>query len=529
MSRDLARNLVLTGFMGSGKTEVGRAVAEHLGRRFVDMDEVLARRLGMSVPDIFRRLGEPFFRAEESRLARELADERELVIATGGGTLVDRGNREALGATGLLVRLTASPEALWERVSGTRGRPMLEAGDRRGRMEELLQQREPAYREIPHQVDTTGLAVEQVVARVVDIAANAEHTGERALGVHYPGGFYPVFVTRGGLKAAGLYLRSRGLVGRVAVIGDDTVVDLWGETLVRGLAERGLDATVLRFPAGERSKTLATVESLVTDMVEAGLGRDCIVIALGGGVVGDTAGLVAALYMRGVPLVQVPTTLLAAFDSSVGGKVAVDLPAGKNLVGAFKQPDLVLVDAECMETLPNEERRAGLAEAVKHGVIADPELFRRLETGQYDLLEVIERSIRVKVGVVEEDPYEQGRRAVLNLGHTFGHAYEKLSDFRLRHGEAVAIGMVLAARLARHRGLTAPDLEERLVACLQTTGLPVKPPPYVPDAVLGAMQADKKRRAGRLRFVLPLALGDVRVYDDVTEEELRAVLPAGDS
>ena len=526
MSQPQERNVVLTGFMGTGKTEVGRAVAQALGRRFVDMDEVLAQRLGMSVPEVFRHLGEPFFRAEESRLVRELAGQRGLVIATGGGALVNAANRRAMAETSLLIRLNASPDALWQRLSGTDGRPMLEAQDRQARMTELLRLREPAYQEIPHQVDTSDLTIEQVAARVGQIVANAERVRERALGVRHPSGFYPIFVTRGGLAATGLYLRSRGLTGPVAVICDDTVRGLWGETAAAGLAAEGLPATVLSFPAGERSKTLATVERLVSDMVAAGLGRDCTVLALGGGVVGDTAGLVAALYMRGVSFVQVPTTLLAAFDSSVGGKVAVDLPAGKNLVGAFKQPDLVLVDALCMETLPEEERRAGLAEAVKHGVIADPELFALLAEGQYDLAEVIERSIRVKIAVVEEDPYERGRRAVLNLGHTFGHAFEKLSDFRLRHGEVVAIGMVLAARLSARRGLATPALVERLEACLRTLGLPVRPPAQAPDEVIQAMQADKKRQAGRLRFVLPVAMGDVRVYDDVSEDELRAVLSA---
>ncbi len=526
------RNIVLTGFMGCGKTVVGRLAAERLSRPFVDMDEVIAQRLGMPVKDVFRRLGEPFFRREEAALCRELAERRGLVIATGGGALVDRGNRESLGRGAVAIRLAASPEALWERVEHAQDRPLLATRDRRAGMEELLARREAAYLEVPHQVNTTGRSLDEVADLVIGIAENAERVGERWIGVHHPGGFYPVFITRGGLASTGIYLGTRGLQGSPVVITDDAVGPLWGEMVGQSVPTEGPPAQTLAFPHGERHKTLDTVQDLVAGMIAAGFGRDTTVIALGGGVVGDTAGLVAALYMRGVPLVQLPTTLLAAFDSSVGGKVAVDLPAGKNLVGAFKQPELVLIDVEAMGTLPEEERRSGLAEAVKHGLIADPVLFEMLRKGSYDLAEVVERSVRVKAEVVEVDPYEHGRRAVLNLGHTFGHAFEKLSHFRLRHGEGVAIGMVLACRLAAHRGLCLPSLVEEVSACLRQLGLPTEPPDYPAAAVIEAMQSDKKKRGGQLRFVLPVAMGDVRVYDDISGEELESLLgselgPAG--
>lgn len=521
------RILVLTGFMGSGKSVVGRLVAERLGRRFVDMDEIIAERHGMSISDIFERHGEPYFRAQEAALCRELAAEQGLVIATGGGALVDEGNRRLMTACGTAVCLTAAPEVLWQRVGEMQDRPMLVAADRRARLEALLAARRPAYAEIPHQVDTTRLSLQEAADRVVEICANAERVRETSITVRHPGGSYPVFVTRGGLAAAGLYLRSRGIGASLALLTDDTVAGLWGDGLLRALAGHGYAPTLRTFPAGEQHKNLGTVEPLITGMAEAGLSRDATVVALGGGVTGDTAGLVAALYMRGVPLVQVPTTLLAMIDSSVGGKVAVDLPIGKNLVGAFKQPELVLIDVAVLETLPAEERRAGLAEAVKAGVIGDPALFEMLEAGDYDLLEVIRRAIQVKVDVVEADPYEKGRRAILNLGHTFAHAYETLSDYSLRHGDAVAIGMVLAGRLAAGRGLCPPELARRLESCLSRLGLPTRPPAAEPRAVLAAMQKDKKRAAGRLRFILPVGIGDVRVYDDVTETELLALLGAG--
>jgi len=524
MSGRQPRNVVLTGFMGCGKSSVGRLVGDALQRPFVDMDLELAERFGMSIPEVFSVRGEAAFREAESDLVRELSQQRGLVVSTGGGALVDADNRRVFEATSRLIRLVAAPDTLWQRVSRGSGRPMLDSEDRRVRFDALLAEREPHYRRIPHQVDSTNLSVSESAAAVVRLVRELEAVDERCLTVEHPSGHYPVFVTRGGLRSLAAYLRSRSISGPVAAIGDSHTGPLLGESVVSGLRDAGLSASLLAFPAGEEHKTLASVESLVTGMVRAGLGRDCTVVALGGGVVGDTAGLVASLYMRGVPLVQIPTTLLAAFDSSVGAKVAVDLPAGKNLVGAFKQPELVLIDADVMDTLPEEERRSGLAEAVKHGVIADPVLFAMLEQGTFDLVEVIERSVRVKAAVVEEDPHERGRRAVLNLGHTFGHAYETLSGYALRHGEGVAIGMMLAARLACRRGLCSGALVTRLQSCLSAIGLPTVPAPHPAEAVVAAMRADKKRMAGRLRLVLPLELGDVRVFDDVGEDELVALL-----
>jgi len=518
------RNIVLTGFMGSGKTSAGRLVAERLSRRFVDMDEVISLRLGMSVRQVFERLGETFFRQEERALCEELAQQEGLVIATGGGALIDPTNREVLGRTGVLICLTGTADTLWGRMACVEDRPLLNVSTRRERMESLLQERLPAYERIPHQVDTSEASIEEVAERVVEIAGNAERVQERSLSVHYPGGSYPIFITRGGLRSAGSYLRSRGLRGSVALITDDNVGATWGDTVWQSLAEHAFKPSLYVFPAGESQKKLSTVEDLVSRMVRDGLARDTAVVGLGGGVVGDTAGFVSAIYMRGLDMVQVPTTLLAMIDSSVGGKVAVDLPFGKNLVGAFKQPCLVLIDTETLATLPHEHRTAGLAEAVKHGVIGDPELFAELESGEYDTAEMLEKALQVKISIVEEDPYEHGRRAVLNLGHTFAHAFEVLSEYKLSHGEAVAIGMVLAGRLSHARGLCNEALPQRIAGCLRRLGLPTVPPACGAASVIEAMQRDKKKLAGRLRFVLPLAIGEVGVFDDVTRDELETLL-----
>ena len=278
-------------------------------------------------------------------------------------------------------------------------------------------------------------------------------------------------------------------------------------------------------PEGEQNKTLASIASLYDQFLAAEMDRRSPVIGLGGGVVGDMAGFAAASYLRGVPFVQIPTTVLSMVDASVGGKTGVDLPQGKNLVGAFKQPSLVVIDPAVIESLPAAEFRSGLAEIVKHGIIAAPEIFRQLEgDGPSSLGQLISDAVRVKVDVVAEDPFEMGRRATLNLGHTFGHAIEQVSHFSIRHGEGVALGLLCAAHMAGETGQCDPALEGRIRNLLERLGLPVTLPGYSVDAVHAAMFFDKKRQGKTLRFILPTRLGDVKIVNDPGEEYVRRAL-----
>ena len=261
--------------------------------------------------------------------------------------------------------------------------------------------------------------------------------------------------------------------------------------------------------------------------MDAGLDRRSVIFALGGGVVGDVAGYAAATYLRGTPFLQIPTTLLAMVDSSIGGKVGVDHPRGKNLIGAFKQPLAVISDIDVLATLPESEYRCGMAEVVKHGIIGDKELFRDLEIGNWKL-EIgswIKRAIQVKVDIVERDPYERGERAHLNLGHTFGHAIEKISGYELKHGEAVAIGIVCAAHLAARRGLCDASVCARIENLLRAIGLPTRIPRELPvSAILDAMATDKKRVNARLRFVLPRRIGEVVLVDDLEIDQVQTAI-----
>jgi 3-dehydroquinate synthase len=346
--------------------------------------------------------------------------------------------------------------------------------------------------------------------------------------VTHPAGSYPIHLGDGLLAQAGPLLAVAGFTGRCAVVTNATVGQHHAGPLLVGLREAGFEPTRLDLPDGEQFKILETVAGLYNALIEAKLDRRGLVIALGGGVLGDTAGFAAASYLRGVPLVQIPTTLLAMVDSSVGGKTGVDLPQGKNLVGAFKQPEMVLIDPQVLATLPPAEFKSGLAEVVKHGIIDNPGLFAALEAargGEFPPIAwLLTEAIGVKVRVVQQDPYEQGRRAVLNLGHTFGHAFERLSHYEIGHGQAVAMGLACAARLSARLGLCAGSTTERILALLEQLGLPARPPAYNPAEVWAAMATDKKRVGNSLRFILPRALGNVDIFPNIAAETVQAVL-----
>lgn len=522
------RNIILAGFMGSGKTTVGRLLAERLARRFVDMDDLLVQQFGKPISAVFAQEGEEAFRAAEAELCRTLAAEEGLVIGAGGGALVSPDNREVMGATGVLVCLTAGEEETLRRLAGASDRPLLagEEEDRRRKMRALLRQRRAAYGAIPYQIETDSLAPDTVVDRVIEAArADAEAPGLLRIPVCSPEGRYELLLGSGLLAHAGRLLAGRGLrPGRAAIV-TNAMIEAHAETLAAGLAAAGFEPVTCLAPEGEQHKTLATVAGLYDQFLAAGLDRTSLVVGLGGGVVGDMAGFAAATYLRGVPLVQMPTSLLAMVDASVGGKTGVDLPQGKNLVGAFKQPEAVIMDTATLSSLPSDEFRAGLAEVVKHGIIGAPHLFAQLEEeGPASLLQLVADAVRVKVRVVEEDPYERGRRATLNLGHTFGHALELVSDFRLRHGEAVAVGMAAAAQMAVELAECPSELAGRIVDLLDRLGLPTQVTGYDADAVYAAMGHDKKRAGKKLRFVVPRALGDVVVIDDPGEAVVRRAI-----
>jgi len=351
---------------------------------------------------------------------------------------------------------------------------------------------------------------------------------------------YRVLIARGGLADLGRIATSATRAHRYALVADSNVAPLYASRVRSALGEGRTTLYTIR--SGEEHKTRETWSSLTDSMLADGFGRDAAVVALGGGVVGDLAGFVAATYMRGIPFIQVPTTLLAMIDASIGGKTGVDTPSGKNLVGAFHHPSAVVADPDVLRTLPPEHLRAGLAEAVKHGVIADaayfeevvgaaPEIVGGGRAAAISIERVIVRSIAIKADVVRRDEREGGLRKTLNFGHTIGHAIELRSDYRMLHGEAVAVGMVMESRVAERLGVAEPGTSDRVRAAVERIGLPaVRPADQTPDAILSATRADKKTRSGVVEYALPARVGamagadrgwGVPVSDEVVLEVLQ--------
>jgi len=339
---------------------------------------------------------------------------------------------------------------------------------------------------------------------------------------------YPIVINNGLLEGIGGRILKLGLKGKVAVVTNPLVGGLYGDKVIKGLRSAGFDPVLITIPDGEEYKTLKEASAIYDGLIEHRMERSFPIIALGGGVIGDMTGFVAATYLRGVPYIQVPTTLLAQVDSSVGGKTAVNHPKGKNLIGAFYQPKAVFIDPEVLSTLDPRDVRAGLAEVVKYGVIWDNAFFKFLEENSNalfkpgpELIRAIERSCEIKAAVVSADEKESGLRSVLNFGHTFGHAIEALTGYgTFKHGEAVAIGMCMAARLSVKMALASPEVERRVAGLLSGLGLPVSLPELSADEFIGSMRLDKKVIGSRIRFVLVTEIGKV-ILEEVDEEKLK--------
>jgi shikimate kinase/3-dehydroquinate synthase len=494
--------LVLVGFMGAGKTSTARAMAARLDCQPLDADHELERRFGESIESFFDREGEAAFRVREEELVLELlAREDAKVVALGGGALGSERVRDALRRH-TVVHLEVDPDDAWRRASG-KARPLARDASR---FRELHEQRRAHYEAV---ADVTippaerGAAIRALPA--LEALAEAP-AGTRLVWASAASGDYPVFVGRGLIAAGFLHPRD----GRRFVVTDENVA---GHHRVVG------DATAA-IAAGESAKTLSTAESVLRRMAVAGIGHDHLVVAVGGGVVGDLAGFCAATYQRGIRHVQVPTTLVAQVDSAFGGKTGVDLPEGKNYVGAFHQPSAVIVDPDALATLPREELAAGYAEVVKTALIAGGPLWARVRGGADPDEAVVLGCLRTKLAVVAEDERDSGRRQVLNLGHTVGHAIEAATGYaRYRHGEAVAIGLLAALRLSGREALRS-EVAELFAA----RGLPLRFEGPSAAEVAEMVGRDKKRRGAQVPFVLVQAPGDVTHGNEVAGDELLAAI-----
>jgi shikimate kinase/3-dehydroquinate synthase len=527
-----AVHIVLVGLSGSGKSTVGRLLARQLGRPFIDTDDALARRAGRSIPQIFASDGEEHFRALEADEVRRALAGPPAVVSLGGGALLHPATRIRCAGQ-QLVWLDAVPSALARRVAprgDTRGRPLLAGGDPVRRLTELLAQRRPLYAQAHLRLDAT-LPLEAVVQAARATLATCTVPDAETLTIRTSATAqrrsYDVVSGRGILSQLPALLRDRLLARRAFVVSTDAVWPLAGELLQEAAGNELAIAATSEVADGEASKSTAGADRLWTWLAEQHAERGDPLIAFGGGVTGDLAGFVAATYLRGVPLVQIPTTLLAQVDSSIGGKVAVDHALAKNMIGAFKPADLVVVDTALLASLPPRQVANGWAEVLKHGVILDAGLFDLMESDAErcndldpDLtLAAVRRSLAIKAQVVEEDEFEQGPRMLLNYGHTLGHAIEAAAGYgQLLHGEAVSLGMVAAGWMALRLGLLPEADFRRIEGALQRLRLPVRLSGIDTQTVLATMQRDKKVRQGRVTWVLPRRIGEAIRTSDVPPE-----------
>jgi shikimate kinase / 3-dehydroquinate synthase len=522
------RSVFLIGFMAAGKTTVGRLVARATGLPFVDLDDDVVAAAGQPVPAIFAAEGEAGFRARERAALAARAATGGAVVATGGGAATDPANLAVMRHSGLVVALGAPLEVALARAGDAGGRPLL--GRPLDEVRALYRAREPVYRRAHALVDTEGLAPAEVADRVVALIGRAAAVEPAALPdsalVALGERTYPVVVAPGALDHVGAAVAAAlPAVRRVALISDVTVAALHGAPVAAALSAAGLAVSSHSVPPGEEAKSGARYLALCDELVAAGLDRASALVGLGGGVVGDLCGFVAATLFRGIPVVHLPTTLVAMVDSAIGGKTGINTAAGKNLVGAFWQPALVVADPRVLATLPVRERRAAFGELLKYGLLDGEELYGQIErlapvwsadvapADPAALAPVIGRCAAIKAAIVSRDERERkGERALLNLGHTVGHAIEAAAGYgALHHGEAVALGLVAAARVSTALGVAPAALEGRIAASVAAAGLAADLSPWLRPDVIARIQVDKKRTAGAVGFVTVAAPGDCAV------------------
>jgi shikimate kinase/3-dehydroquinate synthase len=548
-------NLSIAGFSGTGKSLVAKEVARRLNWDFLDTDDEIVKQTGKPIAEIFNQNGEGGFRKLEREVIRQACQRKHNVIAIGGGAIVDQQNYELLAETGLIVCLEAKPETIYERLfreavrsPETEVRPLLANDNPLERIRQLKASRQPHYANVDWTVHTDNLNISQVAEEVIKAwrllrrYAPRNDTGKAQSGidkeiaclVETATQSYPVFVSYGLLDKIGEKIRQVALSGRATIISDKNVFSIYGSKITRILKDVGFAVNSFVVPPGEETKNMDYAVRIYDFLVEHRAERDDFVIALGGGMVGDLAGFVAATFLRGMFWVQVPTSLIAMVDASIGGKVGVNHPEGKNLIGAFYQPTLVLADPQTLTTLPQRELDSGWAEVIKHGMILDKEFleFLGINANKLTKLELealaraVARSATIKAQLVNQDEKErEEKRTILNYGHTIAHGLEAATQYkRFLHGEAVAIGMMGAAKLSQRLGLLPSEAVECQQAILRKFGLPIGFSGLDLTEITKAMELDKKIRGKAIRWVLLQDIGKTVIRSDISQQDVLAVL-----
>jgi len=547
-NRKANNNIALIGFSATGKSIVAQKVAERLNWTFIDTDDEIVKLSGKTIPEIFKQYGEDKFRQLERKVLKQACHKERAVIATGGGAIVNPKNQNLLLETSVVICLEARPDTIYQRLlhdtlysASPVIRPLLSGNNPLDRIRQLKVKRQTHYSIADWTVHTDNLTLEEVSGEVVKgwQYISKHQSGKQstdanlACTVETPTASYPVFVGWGILDKLGDKMKRAGLSGTANIISDETVFSIYGSRVKKTLEKTGFTVNCYVLPPGEASKNINQATKIYDFLIERRIERNDVIVALGGGMIGDLAGFVAATFLRGLPWLQVPTSLMAMTDASIGGKVAVDHPQGKNLIGAFYQPSLVVADIKTLTTLPQRELTSGWAEVIKHGLTLDADFLRLLEDKAKELIKlkpditskVIARSAAIKCQVVSGDEREIGKRTILNYGHTIAHGLEVAGKYdRFLHGEAVAIGMMGAARLSHRLKLLPQDAVERQEALLQKFGLPTDCSGVALNDVLAAMELDKKVRGKAIRWVLLEDIGKAVIRSDVPKKEVLAVL-----
>jgi len=511
--------------MGAGKSVVGKLLAEKLERKYYDTDSLVEKAAGKTISELFEESGEEQFRSVESSVLKKVSSEKNAVISCGGGLLLQEENRKIMSETGTSIFLDTSPETLLNRlIKSNDKRPLLKGlsdTEKLDKINEMLADRLPLYQSSDYSVNTNEKSVEDVVSAVIKILtastpAMIVDLGERS---------YPIYIQQGISSKIGKIITDLPLGRKIAIITDEIVSELHLDAIVKNLSDTGFEVLNVKIPAGESSKSLAVMSTLYDRLLEERFERNSTIIALGGGVVGDLAGFAAATLLRGLNFVQVPTTLLAQVDSSVGGKVGINHKMGKNLIGSFYQPNAVIIDTDFLSTLPQKELLCGMAEVIKYGLILDYEFAKDISNNfsgilkfndQEQTIKLIKRCVELKAEVVAKDEQESGLRRILNFGHTFGHSVEAiLPRGSITHGEAVAFGMIAAIRLSELLDLLSSDQSEEALNLVKNIPKAESIKEIVVSDIMDSMISDKKVKDGEIHFVLLDKIGSAVIRSGI--------------
>jgi shikimate kinase/3-dehydroquinate synthase len=538
--------IVLTGLMGAGKTTIGSKLAEKLGFYFIDSDQEIEDKQRQSIANIFKTKGEKYFRQIERETIREIINrDEQIVLSLGGGAFVDEEIRVLIKERAISIWLYADLDVLLHRIANKNTRPLLNNVDKRAALQDLIIKRYPIYKQSDIHIDTgkensNDLFVRNLVTKICEFSSGIKSNNivKEVVKVDLGNRGYNIVVGSGVVSELREYISKVNRYSKIVVITDQNVAKLHLEALNNQLKNLPVQLKNIVVEAGEKAKSFSNLQNVVEQILETGIDRNSLIIAFGGGVVGDLSGFVASILLRGIDFIQVPTTLLAAVDSSVGGKTAINSKFGKNLVGTFYQPKLVLCDLDFLKTLPIRDYISGYGEVVKYGLIKDKDFFSYLDSNLDKIknrnLEVLQKiivkSCQIKAEVVGLDEKENNLRAILNFGHTFGHIFETETNYsdKLFHGEAVAIGMVLAVKMSIHLGMLDAKILPLVVNHLKKVGLPTSPQNIQKfwniNNLTTHLYKDKKVENKNLTFVLLEELGKSVIKKNVSEQDFLNII-----